>query len=631
MARRHMSFIERHIEKVALGIAGTVLLIVIALYAIRSPNRIVVEGRALTPTEFCNLLEARADQARAAIRKAPLAKLDELPQLASRASVHGEPFTVAVCPGPRVPRLEELADVRNINLAPILAPTQPIASTGKALARVPASSEVSVLSMGRRADASPLSYPQDWHWVTLAAVISRADQKRAFLTANYAPGKLDLIVTDVEAERQKQNPDGTWAQAKIIKPYRRVRLVGPHEIPLRKDKIGYQVDTRNWDWIQAYRQQLGQPEAQAAILRAPFQSCLAEQRPEDDDCFAWTVPETLAASDGTSVDLTDASYGLRFVTDEPASGVARLKGPATAFARLKQARDVLEDGWEKAGFQPYFEAVDELHLIAGDVSAPEGLRQAARRVLEPNQGEIDYATQLCRAEQAREQQQIEVGLGPPVEPMWITDTTVEPGETYRYRIRLLALNQYACLPGYLADPRDAGKVIIEGEWSPWSKAIRVKPVCHLFLIGPDDEARKTVRVQIYQWSHGAWESGSTTVGLGNSLAIEKNSTRLAYDGVVHAIDFHHPYAGDKAREPSSSQAEPSETLALILAKSDGTMEEHLAARDKTLRRTLISEIRSEEKQRRAAHELGRGLPHGTHGSVPEQAAGISARVGRQGG
>jgi len=626
MARRHMGFVERHGEKLVFGMAGVVLTGVVLFCAVRSPNRIRVEGRALAPEEFYKLLAVRADHARQAIREAHLAELEELPQLASKAKVARGPFLAAGSPGPRIPRLDDLVELRNIKLATILAPTLPIASTGKAYAAVPKATEASILDARQPARLPSLVPGQDWHWVTLAAVISRHAQRQAFLAANYALGRLDFIVTDVEAERQEQTRNGTWRTAELIKPYQQLRLIGPRETQLHEDKFGYEVDPQDWGWIHAYRQQLGQREAQAAILRAPFQPFLAEQRPEDDDCFAWTVPATLPANDGTEITLCDAAYGLRFAVDE-SPGSAFLKGSAAALAQLKQAKEAMATGWETVGLQPYLEAAEDLRSIAADASVPNGLRQAAARVLEPNQGEIAYATQLRRAEQARQEMAVDTGLGPPVEPMWITDTTVEPGKTYRYRIRLFALNPYAGAPTYLANPHDASRLILEGQWSPWSKPIRVKPIHHLFLIGPDDEAQKTVRVQLYQWSRGTWENGSTTVGIGNTLVIERHTSRLTYDGVVHKIDFHHPYVEDRAREQDSRRTAASETVALTLAKSDGSLEEHFAARDKLLRRDLLSDIRNEEKRRRTRQGHGQGWSQGLRADLQKRSPGTRTQPG----
>ena len=48
---------------------------------------------------------------------------------------------------------------------------------------------------------------------------------------------------------------------------------------------------------------------------------------------------------------------------------------------------------------------------------------------------------------------------------WFHDDTVEPGKTYRYRLRVDLWNRYVNEPKNLANPEDARRVVLAGEWS----------------------------------------------------------------------------------------------------------------------------------------------------------------------
>jgi hypothetical protein len=604
MSASKLSWLERHFEKLALAGAGSVLLAVVVLAGISSPNTVSVEGETLDPRGFFGLLKQRAEEARLAAKTTGPLELPDIPGLGlAQARLPREPLPLFAPPNPRVPSVADLNDLYGLKVATILAPTKPVTTSGRAEARIPPPRQVLVGSTDRNANESRYIFTQDWHWVTLAGVISRKAQKQVFLKARYSPGRQELLVADVEAQRQERKGDGDWGPPEIIKPYLPVRFAGPREVKVHQGSTGSWVSPRNWDYIQAYRRQLDSREAQAGILRAPFQACLTGQRIEDDDRAAWVVPATLKAGDGTKVDLTDMAYGLCFLPDESVLASRRSPVRATAVVRWQEAREVLAKGWEEVGFNAYFDAVQALQSIARDANASVGLSKAAGRVLDKYAAEIEYAAHARRAAESRREKEMNIGLGPAFEPIWVTDTTVQPGKTYRYRLRLLALNPYAGLPRYLADPRDAGKIIIEGEWSAWSGAITVKPTHYLFLMGAGDEARKTVRVQLYQWSRGDWESGSATVGVGDHMVIKKGFATLTYDGVVRSIDFHRSYREPGDREKGAGSVKTFQSVALTLIKSDGTLEEHLAALDKALRTAVTREIREEVKRRKAVKEF----------------------------
>ena len=60
MAKQLVSPVERHVEKVILGIVGIVLLGVIARYLVTSPNQIELGGEMVTPNAVDEKLAEKA-------------------------------------------------------------------------------------------------------------------------------------------------------------------------------------------------------------------------------------------------------------------------------------------------------------------------------------------------------------------------------------------------------------------------------------------------------------------------------------------------------------------------------------------------------------------------------------------
>jgi hypothetical protein len=95
---------------------------------------------------------------------------------------------------------------------------------------------------------------------------------------------------------------------------------------------------------------------------------------------------------------------------------------------------------------------------------------------------------------------------PPVEfDVWAHDETVEPGKTYRYRMRMKIRN-----PVYstnmvkdlaLAKPMEL-PVDKDKGWSEWTKPVEVKPRVAMFLAGGTTGNNNMVRFDVYRWQDG---------------------------------------------------------------------------------------------------------------------------------
>jgi hypothetical protein len=89
--------------------------------------------------------------------------------------------------------------------------------------------------------------------------------------------------------------------------------------------------------------------------------------------------------------------------------------------------------------------------------------------------------------------------------VWAHDETVEPGKTYRYKMRMRVKNPVyrtnmakdPALANYLELPIDKDK-----SWSEWSKPIEVKPRVQIFLAGGAAGNNSLVRFDAFLYKNG---------------------------------------------------------------------------------------------------------------------------------
>lgn len=101
--------------------------------------------------------------------------------------------------------------------------------------------------------------------------------------------------------------------------------------------------------------------------------------------------------------------------------------------------------------------------------------------------------------------------------VWYHDTTVEPGKTYRYRMRVNLWNRYVGRIHNVADEQDAKRTTISGEWSIPSAPVTVAPETY-FFVRSANESSGTARVDVWRWIDGFWRKASFEVAVGDVIA-----------------------------------------------------------------------------------------------------------------
>ena len=462
---------------------------------------------------------------------------------------------------------------------------------------------------------------RDHHWVALCFAISRSAQREKFRVAGYAsePDRRELIVAEVLAERQERSANGLWGEPVPVAGYEEKRIKGDTKIELVTN-VNNQLGVKPEDekYIEEYRQKLESSGAQAEILRPEFQRLL-QSGGKSDDLLQWRLPREIRGAGDPVIYLTDNAYGVEFAPEAPTSLDAAWIKDTLEQAETKLALDWVTDletlrnerNYQEARglVEDYLRIRDRLEIVSNAEEAHARQKQDAEDFLTEHQEAFgDLPAELVDIEQQQREAITNVSeLGDNVEPAWLTDTSVVPGKTYRYRVSLAALNQYAGMANQLEDGQDAGLLVVHGEWSDWSAPIMVRPDKYLFFTR-GQEKRNSARVELHQWTKGEWTRGTKEVHTGDSVVFKSGKTKIDYGAVVAGIRFDQPYeARVSARHGDGFRYKNAVTDVLTLVRADGVAEERLSVEDMAERKRITREIDAEkEKESGVDDKPGRG-------------------------
>lgn len=654
MAKQNVTFIERQFEKILVGVAAAVLLGAVVMYGVNTPNK--VDG--LAPGKFYAYLKAYVDKTRHIEGTIPpVPPLPTLPQpgMSGIAAVLIRPLP------PIQPPNEDLPDVKgfqtgDLALVEALAPRGIVVLEGRVSAKLPAPEAIMPGGVIGNAAGDELLTAQDHSIVNVFGVVDREEYRGRVKKGGYHEIYEELIVARVEAEREELQPDGRWGQSTRIYGYAPKFFKLEERIPAPATQPDGQVSfaPQALDILTRTRTALCKPEAQAAILRPPFQQFIEDFRAPNGQTqhrkLQWPVPQQpLPGYDGielanysvlvpdTKNKKTDAAteapvplQPARLGAAKPAQGGVpgapggpRGAAPKPAAApgapavdpkltrRLQQniadAKKAIDKG--KVGSIAWAEKLLNEVTRLGAQGSKECKEAEAILNSDRFKNRKALAEKRLRDQEARRQALGIVRLGDDQEPLWLTDISVEPGKVYRYRVRVVAFNDYAGQLGKLANPKDAERLLIEGNWSKWSEPITVYLKAQAFIT----EVRENrAKVEIQQWVAGAWKTtGKRDVEIGQALSFDSGQDTLSYDGIVVGFDDPRPFSrvtesnGKKRMEP------PVDTPVVILARSNGQVEEHLVAEDVIKFRT------HQERRKRELELLSSDLEQGATSSRSE--------------
>lgn len=593
MAKKTISPIEQHVEKVVVGIAGAALIAsAVYFFALGVPySESIWTNETAGVGDLGKKLEDAARNAMSRFQQIPAppppdantagsgpVKLVNPFNLSQYMDVTKAPPVLAAFPPPLVEG-DSPSTRKPRPLVNIVAPSRPVAAAFRnVLQRQVAESFDEVMARGglsgtleqwpettTAAGGTTNPLDQGRPWAIVAATIDLEEQRAAFRAAEYPPDFWDLTAFDVELQRRvvtrlvDGEVYGPWETVQTWVPFQRPEIPQPNFAPdgslTPAEREGL---TKLW---------VNLGKAQKWILR----------------------PDPLTYVSGDRIKEPDVPY-LRF---EPEGFFDETKPPGQQNPELKRMAGQwireAEDWLRKNPREPepaYVFAEAAYH--AADMGKNE--RANALRVLES----LDKAMTDAGKKPPNPKRELRRRM-----PMLAYDMNIEPGAAYQWRSRLRAFNRYVGRPFDLARTEDARKVLIGGAWSEPTTVVEVPANLYMFLTRATN-GKPEVTVEVFRKPPPGGKAPSkryTGIKVGDSIGkaeTRSGAGRLDFstDAIVVDIDTNYIYKAPGSTGPG----EPTVLVTYTSSKYPDVLREMVLAVD--VKSKKYQELTASETTRR---------------------------------
>ncbi|MFW6061779.1 MAG: hypothetical protein ACOC93_03120, partial [Planctomycetota bacterium] len=480
----YKQFLEEHVEKIVLAVCVLLLAFVGVHWLAGSPRQVELDvGGAPSGPVPPHELDAAVQQAARSLqewanRQEP--EVEPVPDLVARfEQIRPEPFPtqlaqlpviapadeVIVVPEPEVPDKIRLATLQE----EIPVPSQP---------RVKADYEL------RHTES-----PED---IVAAHVVSvypledlRGSLREALQYARQSHG--GPVIAQVNVQVQQRQPNGSWSAPQDVDTVR--RQAQDRDRTLAEMPQITPFDGQNFDEVH-----------DSVTERADWQRMIVQ--PEYWDIF---IPEGAGWGDWR-VNLPENPVSRELAEQLKAQGESLEVEVRRAFERAREsdAGDSRRDTERRGGSSRY----DEGEVYGdGGYEYGEGEYGEGERTYGGRRGTRRPRRRPSRDEQTRTvRRETEPEPLPEVQPtpeyetqidngellIWAHDTSLKPGQTYRYRLRVELVNPLLGIPEELEDSSDASVETIASNWSDWSEQISVGYPTQFFLTGQDPRSEQVI-------------------------------------------------------------------------------------------------------------------------------------------
>lgn len=527
MAKQVVNPFERHVEKGLLVVAGLVLIGVIVMYVVTSPNKVEIDGQSVRPGDIGARLSQKATDVRQTIRSARPEEPDstvlaERWKDALRREMVSQ-FRAALPLGPEVPFVDPKgAKPGQAQLVHVLPPHKPAVTHGR-----------STLELQ---DGSVF---QPTNWVTVAAVFDLEEQSK-IQALEYGSQRKNVVFGSPQLQRRPLRSDGTWSDEdwEDVQSWPASKVRTPPVVEFAEERGRQVVPRENRSDIERYQDHVEVPAFQLELLRPLF--------PDIFNGKPWDYPRAVPCRDVLRMDddylnamaaevTPDGDLEDRYGTcgNLPVAGtpavVNTIAGRMAAASQLLERANKIKDAdLALMAFNEFVDITHDLGATAAEKTRATRLRdkaeQDARDITRDNRRRpVEDAVSDDEEEEERALQ--------PRQLIWMHDArpgSVESGKSYQYRMRATLFNRLAGEPAKFEDNESAKVIFVAGEWSEPTETIVVPPTIEFYVTNVD--ARKEVaKIEIYQWFDGQWVTTRETFQVGDRLAVQDRAEIPAVD------------------------------------------------------------------------------------------------------
>lgn len=543
MAKKDVSFVDKHLEKVVLGVCAAGFLG--AVYFGFAGGRFSVNERG--PAELIQAAADAAEQSRQAVQSArynpprketetdpkndPVAQLAQwfgpeakgllgmadLPKELPRAGAFGPPLVSIMRTAPEDRR----------NLAKFVAPDLPVLMSGRSTFRFLRSKPELNSFDPRATEDQTTGKVVTTNWVSVAAQVDLVEQQSKFLAERYPDGATLQIVKVHLQRRDVSTLASSWEDIETYQPFQEPQRPTLTVMPDGRIRV---------QGLEAFRSLVD--DMRDPIVITPFGQY---------------------QSAGDKVELPAVPY-----LDEPPD--RELGNAPTAPNPGRFSKRWLD--WANAalkGRKPFkevdpFAALVLARGVVGLPGVPEKDITAAQTILDRLPEKLPRELRPFAKSTPRDPRRLMPILAHDISPI--------PGRTYVYRIRYEVINMFAGNSGELRNPRDAQRLTVFSDWSPESRPVEIKSDTYFYLTKAD-KAKKEVTVAVFKVTRAGATRQEFKVSAGEEIGKkDKRPGRPDFSTGTLCVDIDFDRGGGK-----------NEATLVYASGADGTLFERSLARD----------------------------------------------------
>ncbi|MBK8914528.1 MAG: hypothetical protein IPM64_07980 [Phycisphaerales bacterium] len=444
-------------------------------------------------------------------------------------------------------------DARAVALVKPIAPTAPLARTGRSM--------VKPVSFNIPPDAIPGDATIEKSWVTVAAYFPIDRQQELMKAAGYAADKQRVYIATVDVQRQELGPDGQWTEwADVTENTARTRFDTPNP---EVDPISGTVRNTNaikdaLNKVRDYQRELIQPQFHTiakgdiwgvpplpGLKFTPLTSGTGVQPPGGGGVAPPGGPGGRGGVAPPPPPPDGPGGGRGGVAPPPppapppgpgpgvgrggtGGGGLRPGGPSLPTggggdraAMRRQATEMLRDA-DRAFQQKEYDSASNLveQVLNNEHADTETKNRAKRlrdRIIEAQRKAAEAGTASSGGMDGPPPPNV-IHKSPDGSPaIWFNDDSVTAGKTYRYRVRVSLWNRYVGLARLVQNVADARVTTIAGEWSEATEPVMVAPTAHVFVRGPKGSATNVASLEVWKWIDGDWHRETFDASPGETI------------------------------------------------------------------------------------------------------------------
>lgn len=524
MKIKNLNFVEKFIEKIVLVLAVVFALGVIWLKFLGQPYVVEIGGKEAGPGEVESIildelkgLQTGIDRTDSPIRERDIPKFTDQFVRELERDITTFPLEIALGPGGLDPSIigdssgplqRDFFDV----------PERPVVTD------LNVKQGYGVMAEHRSSDVQRgfdrligTQRPRDFRWVSVSGKFDLGEWRNRLAAENVRDGyqripeewwrPRKLAVTDVVIERQRwdlqtgeeaeivqieplpsndlswRNPPAVWPPAEAVQTVKTIR-----ESQREATRPTFpQLDVGTWHRPDIdistlppdVRKQYETKQNQINRVQERINKLEAEQK----EAEAKAAEAAAAAAEGAALAAASGQPNMP-TRGRPAAAGGQGEQPAETIEQLRKNLRDLEHELETllGGGELLFDAAEARAEAAVPDKPLEEMTEEERRAAE---------------------EEAEMARIPRIVTVWGHDLTVEPGQAYRYRIKVKVVNPLFKESQVPKEQRVEyhEKLSLDSEYSEWSDWIRIEPRLHYYFVGADEQ-NQTVSAEIFAIFNG---------------------------------------------------------------------------------------------------------------------------------